>query len=454
MWYSDCFSLYRVLSFTIAADTGPLTHRAERPTDLAIVSFEERRLDNGLRVVVHEDRSSPVVALHWMVHVGSKHERPGRTGFAHLFEHLLFQGSEHVPPGAHFTHVQDAGGTLNGSTWFDRTNYWEVVPSAAIERMLWLESDRLGWFLAGLTEEKFEAQRGVVQNERRQRYENQPYGLWLEKALAMLYPAGHPYRHPTIGSMEDLAAARFDDAREFFETWYRPNNCTLVVAGDVEPDTAFGRVEAWFGEIEPAPVPDPPIVPAGTLEEDRRETVRDPVEVPRLYLAWHAPAWGRPGSHELDLVAEVLAGGRASRLWRELVYHRRIAQDVTAVNWQPLEDTGLFLVVLTGKPNTENAELLSAFDEILGRLAARGLPESEARAASNGVQHRLLSALDDVGGRADALAHAAMLLDDPGYVERQQIERRSIGPGAIQEAGRRWLAAAPRAVVEYLPDSR
>lgn len=428
--------------------------RAEHPTDLATVSYRERRLDNGLRVVVHEDRSSPVVAVHWMVHVGSKHERPGRTGFAHLFEHLLFQGSEHVPPGAHFTHVQDAGGALNGSTWFDRTNYWEVVPTAAFERMLWLESDRMGWFLPGLTEEKFEAQRGVVQNERRQRYENQPYGLWLEKALALLYPEGHPYRHPTIGSMEDLAAARFDDAREFFETWYRPNNCTLVVAGDVAPGVAFERVEEWFGEIQAGPVPDPPVVPEVAMDEDRRETVHDQVEVPRLYLAWHAPAWGRPGSHALDLVAEVLAGGRASRLRRELVYERRIAQDVSAINWQPLEDAGLFLVVLTGKPDTDTTELLSAFDEILGRLAARGLPESEARAAINRGQLGLLSALDDVGGRADALAHATVLLDDPGFVERQQVERGKVGPAEIQEAGRRWLAAAPRAVVEYLPDSR
>ncbi|MBW3660307.1 MAG: insulinase family protein [Gemmatimonadetes bacterium] len=417
------------------------------------VPFEERRLDNGLRVLVHEDPSTPIVGIHWMVHVGSKHERPGRTGFAHLFEHLLFQGSENVPPGAHFTYVQDAGGTLNGSTWFDRTNYWEVVPVDALERVLWLESDRLGWFLPGLTAEKFETQRGVVRNERRQRYENQPYGLWLEKVLGLLYPAGHPYRHPTIGSMEDLAAATFEDARAFFETWYRPNNCALVLAGDVEADDAFARVERWFGAIEPGAVPEPPKVPAVRLEEDRLETVVEPVEVPRVYLAWHVPAWGRPGSHALDLLAQVLAGGRSGRLWRELVYHRRIAQDVSAFNWQPLEDTGLFLVVLTGKPRTEGAELLSAFDEILGRLATGGLAEGEATAAAHRVQLGLLHALNDVGGRADALAHAAVLLDDPVYVERQQAERAGVEADEIQEAARRWLAGASRAVVEYAPAS-
>lgn len=424
------------------------------PSDLLTVAFEERWLDNGLRVVVHEDRSTPVVAVHWMVHVGSKHERPGRTGFAHLFEHLLFQGSEHVPPGAHFIYVQDAGGTLNGSTWFDRTNYWEVVPAGALERMLWLESDRLGWFLPGLTREKFEAQRGVVQNERRQRYENQPYGLWLERILALLFPSGHPYRHPTIGSMEDLAAATFEEAREFFETWYRPNNCTLVVAGDVEAGAAFESVEGWFGEIPPGPIPAPPSVPEVRLDEDRRETLHDRVEVPRLYLSWHAPPSGRPGSHALDLVAEVLAGGRSSRLWRELVYQRRIAQDVTAINWQPLEDAGIFLVVLTGKPQTESADLLSAFDEILNAIAARGIGPAEAEGAAHRVQLGLLQTLDDVGGRAEALAHAAVLMDDPGYVDRQQVERSRIASDEIQEAARRWLAAAPRAVVEYLPVSR
>lgn len=421
-----------------------------RTSDVVAVPFAERRLDNGLRVIVHEDRSAPVVALHWMVHVGSKHERPGRTGFAHLFEHLLFQGSEHVPPGAHFTHVQDAGGTLNGSTWFDRTNYFEVFPVDALERMLWLESDRLGWFLPGLTEEKFETQRGVVRNERRQRYDNRPYGLWMEKTLALLYPPGHPYRHPTIGSMEDLAAATFDDARSFFETWYRPNNCALVLAGDVEAEAAFEAVDRWFGSIEPGPVPGPPDVPTTALEEDRLETVVDRVEVPRVYLAWHGAPWGTTDAHALDAVAQVLAGGRASRLWRELVYHRRIAQDVAATAWQPLEDVGIFFVVLTGKPDVRGSDLLGAFDEVLDDLLEGGVEPAEADRAAHRIRLGLLHGLDDVGGRADMLAHAAVLLDDPGYVERQQAERAEIGAGEATAALRRWLDAG-RAVVDYVP---
>ena len=212
-------------------------------------SYREHVLDNGLRVILHQDRSTPVVAVHVMYHVGSKDERPGRTGFAHLFEHLLFQGSEHVPKGEHFRLVQNAGGTLNGSTWFDRTNYYETLPSNQLELALWLESDRMGFFAPSITQEKLDNQRGVVKNERRQSYENRPYGLAFETVLAEAYPEGHPYRHPTIGYMEDLDAASLEDVHDFFDTYYGPDNATLVVAGDVDPDRALAKVERWFGDI-------------------------------------------------------------------------------------------------------------------------------------------------------------------------------------------------------------
>lgn len=427
-----------------------------RPTapDRVEIPFADERLDNGLRLVVHEDRSNPLVAVHLMVHVGSKHEPPGRTGFAHLFEHILFQGSEHVPPGAHFRYVQEAGGVLNGSTWFDRTNYFETVPTNALELALWLESDRFGFLLPALDEEKFETQRAVVQNERRQRYENRPYGLWLEELLGLLFPSGHPYRHPTIGSMEDLEAATVNDARAFFRAHYRPNNATLVLAGDVAPTEARALVERWFGEIPPGPVPEPPRIEPTDLDGDRRRTLVEDVELPRVYAAWHAPPWGASEGHALDLAASVLAGGRASRLHRELVYRRRIAQDVAAIHWQPLEDTGIFLVVVTGKPGTDVGILLAAVDEIVDGLAGEGPSGEELERALWSGRLALLRALEGIGGRADALAHATVLLDDPGYVERQQELRDAVEPGEVRDAAARRLAGAGRAIVEYVPADR
>lgn len=418
------------------------------------VPFSEERLDNGLRLIVHEERSTPVVAVHLMVHVGSKHEPAGRTGFAHLFEHLLFQGSEHVPPGAHFVYVQEAGGSLNGSTWFDRTNYFEVVPVNALELVLWLESDRLGFFLPGLSEEKFETQRGVVMNERRQRYEDQPYGLWFETALELLYPTDHPYRHPTIGSMEDLAAASIDDAREFFRTHYRPNNAALVIAGDVDHERTRDLVERYFGEIPPGPVRCPSPAPTVSLEEERRAMRVEDVELPRVYILWHAPPWSAPGSHALDLAAYVLAGDRSSRLYRDLVYRRRIAQEVRAVNWQPLEESGLFLTIVTGKPEVSGQTLIEAFDEALEELAAEGPTEAEITRAQRQVRLGLARGLAGVRGRADALAHATVLLDDPGYVERQQRLHEDVVADEVRGAVRRHLSGARRAIVEYVPENR
>ncbi len=419
--------------------------------DRVEIEFAEHRLDNGLRLLVHPDAAAPVVAVHLMLHVGSKNEPPGRTGFAHLFEHLLFQGSEHVPSGMHFRTVQDVGGTLNGSTWLDRTNYFEIVPINALDLALWLESDRLGWFLPGLTEEKFEAQRAVVMNERRQRYENQPYGLWLEKSLELLYPPRHPYRHPTIGSMADLEAATLDDARRFFRDWYRPDNAALVLAGAVDPDDARSRVERWFGDIPSNPGPAPPVAPTARLDGQRRLTLVEDVELPRVFVSWHAPAWAAAGFHELSLAAAVLADDRWGRLYRDLVYERGVAQDVMAMCWPQLEDTGLFLVILTGKPDTEVEALISALDEAVERLAGQGPTAAEMERARNRAQLAIVHQLRDVGGRADLLAHAAVLLDDPRYVERQQDALAEVDAEAVRDAVQRWLAAPGRAVVAYEP---
>jgi len=419
--------------------------------DHLAIPFTDGRLDNGLRVVVHEDRSEPVVAVHMMAHVGSRHEPLGRTGLAHLFEHLLFQGSAHVPAGEHFRLVQDAGGVLNGSTFFDRTNYFEVLPSNALELALWLESDRLGWFLPALDAGKFETQRDVVLNERRQRYDNQPYGLWLETMLELLYPPGHPYRHSTIGAIADLEAATLDDARAFFQTFYGPANVTLVVAGHVEEDRARALVERYFGDISSEAPPPPPVTPRIALEAEQRVVTRARVEVPRIYLGYHAPLWKDPDSLALAAAAAVLAGHRGARLPRELVHHRRVAQECGATKMQEIEAAGLFLAVVTGKPGVGIDDLLTAYDQEVERLAAEGPTGAETAAAKRLLRLGLIQRLEDVSGRADALAHAAVLIDDPGYVELQQRQVEALDAAAIGDAVRRWLGRG-RAVVAYEPD--
>ena len=295
------------------------------PTLSLEIPFRKRVLDNQLQVVVHEDRSCPIVAVNLWYHVGSKNETPGRTGFAHLFEHLMFEGSAHHASG-YFEPLQQAGGTLNGSTNTDRTNYWEVVPANALELALWLESDRMGFLLPALTEEKFANQREVVLNERRQNYENRPYGMAGLAMIDALFPSGHPYHWATIGSPDDLRAATADDVRAFFRRYYHPANASLAIAGDVDVEEALDLAARYFGDI-PAGAPPEAIPPAPARARPARRMIEDRVELPRLYVGWLTPAMYADGDAELDLLADVLATGKASRLYRSLVYERRVATD-------------------------------------------------------------------------------------------------------------------------------
>ena len=279
------------------------------------IPFEKHTLSNGLDVLVHEDHACPIVAVNVWYHVGSKNEVPGRTGFAHLFEHLMFEGSQHHDHG-YFQPLQGAGASLNGSTNADRTNYWEVVPTNALELALWMESDRMGYLLPALTEAKFSNQRDVVLNERRQNYENRPYGLAPMVMLAALYPPDHPYHWTTIGEIDDLHAARLDDVREFFATYYHPANASLSVAGDVTGDRAMALARAYFEDLPAGPTT-PPVRPqTPALAGEQRLVHEDRVELPRVYLAWQSPAMFADGDAALDLAADVLANGKTSRLYR------------------------------------------------------------------------------------------------------------------------------------------
>ena len=412
--------------------------------------FETRELENGLRVILQPDRSAPLVAVHLMYHVGSRDERAGRTGFAHLFEHLLFQGSQHVGEAEHFRLIQEAGGTLNGSTWFDRTNYFESVPSNQLELALWLEADRMGWFLPSITQAKLDNQRDVVKNERRQSYENRPYGLASETVLRHAFPEGHPYRHPTIGYMEDLDRASLEDVRSFFETWYAPGNAVLVLSGDFTPEEAWRAVRRYFGDIPPRPIPRK----AEVTQPDRGwpEVVRleDTVSVPRVYSMYHAPSFTSADYETAAILASVLAGGKSSRLYRDLVYERRVAADVHAFVW-PLERVGMLWLVATARPGVSAGALREEVGGTLERLMERPPSEEEVEGARRRARRQLLLNLEGVGSRASFLAHAAVLRGEPEYLNRVFDRYEAVGAGDVARLASCVLAPERGTAVDVVP---
>src|SRR6187200_2682712 len=343
------------------------TATAQSPVALEL-PYSTFTLPNGLRVILHEDHSVPVVSVNVWYHVGSSNERPGRTGFAHLFEHLMFMGSGHVKPGEFDTWLESVGGQNNGSTTNDRTNYYIDVPSNALELALFLESDRMGYLLDTMTPMTVDAQRDVVKNERRQSVENQPYGIAEIVLEEMLYPQGHPYRWPTIGYMEDLTAATYDDVIQFFRTYYQPANASLVIAGDIDPVKTRASVEKWFADVKPGAAPVPPIdYPHPVINEVRKKTIQDRVQLPRLYLTWLTPAHLEPGDAELDVLSLLLAGGKNSRLYKRLVYDLQIAQDVAAFQASKRLNSE-YQIVVTARPNTSIDKIRGIVDEELRKI--------------------------------------------------------------------------------------
>src|SRR5262245_56331253 len=326
------------------------------------IPFERFELPNGLRVILSQDKRAPVVAVNLWYNVGSRNERPGRTGFAHLFEHMMFQGSEHVPATAHFAYIEKAGGTLNGSTWLDRTNYFETVPSHYLELVLWLESDRMGHLAPAMTQEKLDNQRDVVKNERRWRVDNQPYGDWDERLQMMLYPPEHPYHHSVIGSMEDLDAASLQDVIDFFGTFYAPNNAVLTVCGDFDHGNARSLIDKYFGPIPRGPaipsIPGVSEVPP-TLGEPQRVIVEEEIPLPRVYVAYRIPAYGSPDFYAATVAAHVLTEGKGALLYRELV-RTGIAQDAAAFAFPIVLGSAILAGWTTANPETTTKMLEGA----------------------------------------------------------------------------------------------
>ena len=416
--------------------------------------YTKRTLDNGLDVIVHEDHHVPIVAVNLWYHVGSKNEQPGRTGFAHLFEHLMFEGGEHQKAG-YFAPLQAAGGQLNGSTNADRTNYWEVVPTNAVDLALWMESDRMAHLLPALTKERFETQRDVVLNERRQNYENRPYGLALMAIVASLFPPDHPYNWMTIGSADDIKAMEFEDVREFFRTYYRPANASLVLAGDIATERAFDLADRYFGDI-PAGVKPAPVSAGAALDGERRLLLEDRVDRPRIYMAWLTPAMYAPGDAELDLVGDLLANGKTARLYKTLVYDRRVALDVSAAQ-QSREVAGYFVLAVTAAPGAALTDLAAAVDEEIARLVAGGPTNAEMERAEASAEATFVYHLQTVGGfdgKSDQLNAYNIYRGDPGFFARDIDRYRLATPESVRDAARQYLRPDRRVVLSVVPRGR
>jgi predicted Zn-dependent peptidase len=418
------------------------------------IEFTDERLANGLRLIVAEDHLAPVAAVNLWYAVGSKHEQPGKTGFAHLFEHVMFQGSANVTKAEHIGLIQAVGGTMNGTTWLDRTNYFETVPSHQLELVLWLEADRMGTLLDALSQENLDNQRDVVKNEKRSSYDNRPYGSWNERMLAGLFPPEHPYHHPTIGSMEDLDAASLEDVRSFFRTHYAPNNAVLSVVGDVEAAQVRGWVERYFGGIPanrslPVEIGDLSLPP--TLGGERRETVSDRVPLPRIYVGFRAPVFGDPRLDALDLAGQIIAGGKGSRLHRRLVREERIAQDVALFSLGLVGGSSVTVGWATARPGVDLGRLEAAYWDELRRIAVEAPSADEVERAKALTEADELGSLQRVEERADRLSMYATLFDDPDLVNRMLQRYLAVTAEQIRDACADVFREDNRLVLTYLP---
>jgi predicted Zn-dependent peptidase len=417
-----------------------------------MLSLVDYHLSNGLRVVLNEDHSAPLVAINLWYHVGSKNERVGRTGFAHLFEHMLFSGSAHVGNNEHFRYIQSVGGVLNGTTFFDRTNYFETLPSNYLALGLWLESDRMGFFLPALTQEKLDIQREVVKEERRQRYDNVPYGTAFERLLNLAYDSDYPYHWPTIGSMEDLGAASLDDIRNFFRTWYRPDNCTLTIIGDFVPAEARQLVRTYFGDIDPGRDFPRELPQRRPLGGERREVVPSPVQLPRLYRLYHLPEMGHADWFAGDLLATVLTGDKASRLEKALVIDKQIAQDVAAYVL-PTESTGMLMLQATAKEGVDVADVEASIDEVIERTIAGGVTEDELTRAQNRAEVDYAHQIENYDARADLIGMLSTYFGDPSRVHTWMDPYRAATAADLGRAAGEYLVADNRVTIHFVPEA-
>ncbi|MEO8481623.1 MAG: pitrilysin family protein [Acidobacteriota bacterium] len=422
------------------------------------VPYQMFTMPNGLTVILHEDHSVPQVAVNVWYHVGSAYEKPGRTGFAHLFEHLMFEGSGHVKEGLFDSLLEAAGGSNNGSTTEDRTNYYEQVPSNALDLPLYLESDRMGYLLDIVTPKTVDSQRDVVKNERRQSYENAPYGQAFLRMTELVYPKDHPYHWPVIGYMDDLTAASQEDVMDFFKKYYSPGNASLVIAGDITLAEARKRVEYWFGDVKPGAHVEPLKVPAAELTSVIKETIPDNVQLPRIYLAWLTPGIYQPGDAELDMVSGVLTGGKNSRLYKRLVYDMQLAQDVSA-SQNSSRQGSIYTVIVTARPSadpaaTTLARITAIVDEEIEKLRQSPPDGREIERARNSIESSYYSRIETIAGKADQLNAYFTATGNPDYFAEDLGRYQALAPNDIQAAIKRWLPADRRLELSVVPDKK
>ena len=445
---------FRLLALLFMMTTfAPPSGAQPAPAPLPTVAFEKTTLPNGLQVILVEDRRLPIVAVNIWYHVGPANEAPGLTGFAHLFEHMMFAQTRHIPRGMADRLLEGAGATdSNGGTGYDQTSYYDTVPSNQLELALWVHADRMGYLLDVLDQKALSNQQDVVRNERRETVEDEPYGLVQEALAHALFPKGHPYYASIIGSHADIQNAKLEDVREFFRRYYGPNNASIVIAGDIDKAKTRALVERYFGSFRRSPPVARPSVSTPPITSERRVVVRDRVELPRIFMGWLTPPAYQAGDAELAVAAEILGGGKSSRLYKKLVYERQIAQDVDASqNSQGLVST--FVIDVTARPGIEARELEQAVDAELAQLREHGPSQREVERARNSLETALLSTIEKLGGDglADQLNHYNQYTGDPGYLSKDLARLRSITPADVQRAVRAHLRQQARAVVIGLP---
>jgi zinc protease len=446
-----------VLLLAVAGLTGCATQKSDSQSstaDIPRIEFEKYTLPNGLDVILSRDGRVPMVAVNLWYHVGPANEEPGRTGFAHLFEHMMFQSSKHVPADAHFKLLEAAGASdINGTTDYDRTNYFQTVPTNQLELALWLEADRMGYLLDVVDQAALSNQQDVVRNERRQSVENQPYGLAEEALVQALFPKGHPYYGNVIGSHEDIQAAKLDDVRRFFRQYYSPNNASLAIVGDFDPAHAKALIEKYFGTLKRGP--EVPAIKAETpkITSERRQVLTARVELPRVYLAWVTSPIFKPGDADADVASNILGGGRSSRLYKKLVYEKQIAQTVSAQQYSLILGS-IFQIEATARPGHTVEELEKAIEEELTAFRATRVEAREIEQARNTIETNIIGGLERLGGFggvADRLNSYNHYLDTPDYLARDIERYRAVTAASVQAFGKEQLTANARVVLHVVP---
>ncbi|HEU5256572.1 MAG TPA: pitrilysin family protein, partial [Vicinamibacterales bacterium] len=428
--------------------------QTQASSDIPKLAFEKYKLPNGLDVILSRDTRVPMVAVNLWYHVGPANEEPGRTGFAHLFEHMMFQSSKHVPPDSHFKLLEAAGASdINGTTDYDRTNYFETVPTNQLELAIWLESDRMGYLLDKVDQAALSNQQDVVRNERRQSVENQPYGLAEEQLVQSLFPKGHPYFGNVIGSHEDIQAVKLEDVRRFFRQFYSPNNASLAIVGDFDPAQAKALVEKYFSTLKRGP--DVPPIKAETpkITSERRKVVKARVELPRVYMAWITSPILKPGDADADVASNVLGGGRSSRLYKKLVYEKQIAQTVSAQQYSLILGS-IFQIEATARPGHTVEELESAIEDELTAFRAKPVDAGEVERARNTIETKMISGLEllgGFGGVADRLNSYNHYLGTPDYLEKDIERYRAVTGTSLQTFAKEQLSDNARVVMHVIP---